>query len=145
VAAVVTRDDLDIVWIAGGSAAVVGAAALVFAYAVRRRSLRWSFAAVAVCGVLALVAGVVATAQAMFLSSHDLGVVLRVSVAAGLVSLAFSLLVARHALRATGQLREATQRLGETGAFVQPDEGPAELTAIAAQLAERLRAARARP
>jgi signal transduction histidine kinase len=138
-AGVVSRDTFDIVWIAGGSAAVVGAAALLLAHSVRRRSLRWSFATAAACGVLAFVVGVIATAQAMFLSSHDLGVVLRVSAAAGVVSLVFALLVARHALRAAARLRDATRELGETGVFVAPPDGPAELAAVAAQLAETSR------
>jgi signal transduction histidine kinase len=135
----VSRDTLDIVWISGGSAAAVGAVLVTLAYALRRRSLRWSFAAVAVCGVLSFVVGVVATARAMFLSSHDLGVVLRVSAAAGVVSLAFALLVARHALRSTARLRDATRELGEHGVFVPPDDGPAELVAVATQLAETSR------
>ena len=107
-----SRDTVDIVWLAGGSAAAVGVVALVLAYAVRRRSLRWAFATVAVCGVLAFVAGVMATARAMFLSSHDFGVVLRVSIAAGIVSLAFALLVARYAVRATEDLRDAARTFG---------------------------------
>jgi signal transduction histidine kinase len=130
-----SRDTVDIVVLASGWAAGVGVAALLVAYAVRRRSLRWALATVAVCGVLAFVAGIVATAQAMFLSSHDLGVVLKVSVVAGVVSLVFSLLVARYALRATTELRDAARRLGETGVFEPPADAPAELAAVSAQLA----------
>ena len=43
-----SRDSIDIVWLAGGSAALVGLVAMVVAYGVRRRSLRWAFATVAV-------------------------------------------------------------------------------------------------
>jgi signal transduction histidine kinase len=114
-------------------------AAVALAYVVRRRSLRWAFATAAVCGVAAFVAGVTATAQAMFLSSHDLGVVLRVSAAAGVVSLAFALLVARYALRATAELRDAARELGETGVFVAPEDAPAELAAVSQQLADAAR------
>jgi signal transduction histidine kinase len=134
-----SRDTVDIVWLAGGSAAAVGVVALVLAYAVRRRSLRWAFATVAVCGVLAFVAGVMATARAMFLSSHDFGVVLRVSVAAGVVSLAFALLVARYAVRATENLRDAARSFGEDGVFSAPADAPAELAAVSAQLSETSR------
>jgi signal transduction histidine kinase len=129
-----SRDTVDIIWLAGGSAAAVGVAALVLAYLARRRSLRWAFATVAVCGVLAFVVGVMATAQAMFLSSHDFGVVLRVSVAAGIVSLVFALLVARHAVRATEHLRDAARDFGESGTFIPPTDAPAELAAVSDQL-----------
>jgi signal transduction histidine kinase len=132
-------DTVDIIWLAGGSAAAVGMVAVVLAYLVRRRSLRWVFATVAVCGVLAFVAGVMATAQAMFLSAHDFGVVLRVSVAAGVVSLAFALLVARYAVRATEDLRDAARTFGENGTFMPPTDAPAELAAVSDQLAETSR------
>jgi signal transduction histidine kinase len=138
-AARMSRDTLDIVWLAGGSAALVGLGAFVFAYLVRSRSLRWAFATVAVCGVLAFVAGVMATAQAMFLSSHDFGVVLRVSAAAGVVSLVFALLVARFAVRAAEELRDSARSFGEDGVFSPPVEAPAELAAVAAQLADTSR------
>jgi signal transduction histidine kinase len=138
-AAGMNRDTVDIVWLAGGSAAVVGVVALAFAYLVRTRSLRWAFATVAVCGVLAFVAGVMATAKAMFLSSHDYGVVLRISVAAGVVALAFAFLVARYAVRATDDLRDAARDFGEDGLFSAPADAPAELAAVAAQLDETAR------
>ena len=63
------RDTLVLIAIAAGSAASVGAISLAFAYALRRRSLRWDFALVALSAVLAMVAGFVGTARAMFLSS----------------------------------------------------------------------------
>jgi signal transduction histidine kinase len=134
-----SRDTIDIVWLAGGSAAVVGLVVLAVAYGARRRSLSWAFASVAVAGVLAFVAGIVATSRAMFLSSHDFGVVLRVSAAAGVVSLVFALAVARFAVRATAALQGATRKLGESGVFVPPPDLPAELSAVSRQLAETSR------
>jgi signal transduction histidine kinase len=135
----VSRDTIDIVALAGGAAAGVGLVALAVAYLVRTRSLRWAFAVVALCGVLAFVAGVMAAARAMFLSAHDFGVVMRVSLAAGLVSLLFALLVARYAVRATDDLRDAARTFGEDGVFSPPTASPAELAAVAAQLLETSR------
>jgi signal transduction histidine kinase len=63
-------------------------------------------------------------------------VVLWVSGVAGLVSLVFALLVSRTAVRAVLQLQEATRELGQTGVFQPPADTPAELTAVADQLAD---------
>lgn len=133
--------------IAVGWAGAVGLLSLAIAQLVRRQSLRWAFVLVAVSGVFALVAAFVGTARAMFLSSHDFGVVLWVSGVAGFVSLAFALLVSRHPVQASRSLQAATRRLGETGTFVAPTGTPAELTAVSSQLADasiRLAASRER-
>jgi signal transduction histidine kinase len=130
------RDTVALIAIASGWAGAVGLASLVIAQLARRRSLRWAFVLVAVSGVVALVAAFVGTARAMFLSSHDFGVVLWVSAVAGVVSLAFALLISRHAVRASRSLQTATRILGETGMFAPPADTPAELTAVSAQLGD---------
>lgn len=133
-----SSDNVAIVAIAAGWAAGVGLVGLLVAYLTRRRSLRWSFATVAVSAVLGIVAGVVATSQAMFISEHDFGVVLWVAGTAGAVSLLFALLVARRAVRGSRAVQDATRNLGETGAYVTPDGIPAELLAVSDQLSEAL-------
>ena len=82
-----TRDQVEIVLIASGWAAGVGAVGLVLGYVLRRRSLRWLSAFVAVVAVVAVLAGIIGTARAMFLSTHDFEVVLLVCLVAGVVSL----------------------------------------------------------
>ena len=80
--------DLEIVLTAALSAGAVG---LVGWWVVRmtgRRSIRMAAVAAAVTTVLAVTAGVIATASRMFLSQHDLGVVLVVCSVAGLVAVA---------------------------------------------------------
>ncbi len=129
------RDTVVVICLAAGSAAAVGVVGLVLAYLVRRRSVRWAFAMVALCAVLGIAAGAIATAKEMFLSEHDFGVVLQVVAASGLVALAFSLLVARWAVSGSQAVLEATRMLGESGTFVRPDDVPAELAAVSDQLA----------
>ena len=104
----------------------------------RRRSLRWAFAIVALIGVVGLVAGVVGTARAMFLSQHDFEVVLvggrRLPVSCRSV---FALVVARQAVRGRGQSQEATRQLGRQRRLRRrPTDLPAELTELSDQLAD---------
>jgi signal transduction histidine kinase len=120
---------------------------LVVAYAVRRRSFRWQIGVVAVTAVLAVVAGVVGTARAMFLSDHDLSVVLWVVVVAGVVGLAVSAVVGMSFTRWSRSMREDARRFGESGQFDAGSRGPAELQALSdelAQTARRLQESRAR-
>jgi signal transduction histidine kinase len=102
----------------------------------RRFSVRQGFAAVAVVSVLGFVAGLIGTANAMFLSSHDFRVVLWVSLAAGVVSLTFALAVSERVVRGSRAVREAARDLGEHGSYVAPASTPtAELRALSDQLA----------
>lgn len=130
------RDTVDIIAIAAGWAAGVGCVGLGAAYVVRRWSVRWAFATVALSGVLGLVAGMIGTARAMFLSSHDFGVMLWVSGVAGVVSLGFALLVARHAVRASQRVESAARDFGGSGVFVPPEGTPSELTSLANTIAD---------
>ena len=70
---------LQITLIAAGCTAAVGLAGMVVVRRLRRASLRRSIQASGAVPVLAIVAGTLASAEAMFLSPHDLGVVVRVS------------------------------------------------------------------
>ncbi len=69
-----------------------------------------------------LVAAVIGTARAMFLSQHDFEVALLVAGVAGVVSLAFALLVARWAIAGARAVQDAIRLLGERGTFVAPPD-----------------------
>lgn len=129
-----TSDQWLIVGLASGWSGIVGIAGLVVAWLLRHRSLRWGAATVALVGVGGFVAGLVATAQAMFLSPHDFQVVLIVSLVAGLVSLAFALLIANSAVRWSRHLQYAARDLGESGSFSDAVRGPAEFAQVSAEL-----------
>jgi signal transduction histidine kinase len=132
----VSRDHLLVILIAAAWSGGVGLVALLLLPLLRRVSVRQGFAAVAVVGVGGFVAAIIGTANAMFLSSHDFGIVLLISLAAGVVSLAFALLVAEWVVRGSRAVREAARGLGENGSYVAPASTPtSELRALSDQLA----------
>ena len=102
---------------------------------VRRRSFRWQVGVVALTAVLAVVAGVVGTARAMFLSDHDLEVVLWVVAVAGVVAMGVSLVVGTAFARWSRTMREDARRFGESGRFEAGSRGPAELQELSDELA----------
>jgi len=108
----VSRAELEVLTIAllcAGAVAVVG---FVLVRAAGRRSVRAALVAVAVVSVLSVVAGVVGTARAMFISAHDLGVVLPVSVVAGAVGLVAALSLSAAVVRDVDRVRSAARSLG---------------------------------
>ena len=142
-----TADQWAIIGIGGTWAAGAGVCGLAAAYAVRHQSFRWQIGVVAVTAVLAVVAGVVGTARAMFLSDHDLSVVLWVVVVAGLVAIAVSVAVGTAFTRWSRTMREDARRFGESGHFDAGSRGPAELQELSDELAmtaRRLQESRAR-
>ena len=128
-------------FLGAAAAGVLGAGAL---WLLRRRSLTASVAVVAAVAVTAMLAGTLAVAQAMFLSSHDLSVVTTVVAMAAVVSLATALLLGRWVVARSRELALAARDFGDGGDFSAP-VGPAtaeladlsrELTATSAKLAE---------
>jgi signal transduction histidine kinase len=100
--------------IAGGAVGLVG---LVVLRLLRRRSIAVHIAILISVTVAAVVAGVVTVAKAMFLSPHDLKVVLMTVVAAATVSLALGAVAGRRLAASAvwlAQAREQERRL-ETG------------------------------
>jgi signal transduction histidine kinase len=75
-----------------------------------RRSIVASVSVVVLSGVLGVVAGVLGTSYAMFLSTHDLGVVLMVLVSAGSVALLSALVLGRRLARQSVFQLEAANR-----------------------------------
>jgi signal transduction histidine kinase len=106
-------DELQIVLIAAGCASAVGLAGTGIIQLLRRASLRLSIQASGVVPVLAIVAGTLGTAQAMFLSQHDLGVVVMVCVVAGIVAVAISWLLGRQIESGSAALRQAARSFGD--------------------------------
>ncbi|MEV3968540.1 HAMP domain-containing sensor histidine kinase [Streptomyces sp. NPDC050698] len=130
------RDILLIALYAFAGAAVTGLAGAGVLRLIRRRSLTVSLAVVAGVGVVAMLAGTLAVAWAMFLSPHDLTVVTTVVAMAAVVSLATALLLGRWVVARSRELAVAARSFGDGGHFAAPD-GPAtaELAAVSRELA----------
>ncbi|MFJ7147143.1 sensor histidine kinase [Streptomyces sp. NPDC100445] len=130
------RDTLLIALYAFAGAAATGLAGAGVLRLTRRRSLTASLAVVAAVGVVAMLAGTLAVAWAMFLSPHDLTVVTTVVAMAAVVSLATALLLGRWVVARSHELAVAARSFGDAGAFRAPT-GPAtaELDALSRELA----------
>ncbi|MFD5231581.1 sensor histidine kinase [Streptomyces qaidamensis] len=130
------RDNLLIALYAFAGAAATGLAGAGVLRLIRRRSLTVSLAVVAAVGVVAMLAGTLAVAWAMFLSAHDLTVVTTVVAMAAVVSLATALLLGRWVVARSRELAVAARSFGDGGDFAAPD-GPAtaELAAVSRELA----------
>ncbi|KUL34692.1 histidine kinase [Streptomyces sp. NRRL F-4489] len=130
------RDTLLIALYAFAGAAAAGLAGAVALRLLRRRPLTASLAVVAAVGVVAMLAGTLAVARAMFLSPHDLTVVTTVVAMAAAVSLATALLLGHRVVARSRALAAAARSFGDSGAFAAP-AGPAtaELDALSRELA----------
>ena len=140
---------IQIVLIAAGCTGAVGLAGTGIIRLLRRASLRLSIQASGIVPVLAIVAGTLGTAEAMFLSRHDLGVVVLVCIIAGLVASAFSWLLGRQVESGTAALRSAARSLGDEAGQFRPPALPlaAEFAALSQELADtsaKLETSRAR-
>ncbi|MET8680997.1 HAMP domain-containing sensor histidine kinase [Streptomyces sp. NPDC004647] len=132
-------------FLGAAAAGLLGALALRL---LRRRSVAVSLAVVAAVAVGAMLAGTLAVAWAMFLSSHDLTVVTTVVAMAAAVSLATALLLGRRVVVSCRELALSARSFGEGGTFTAPlGAAPAELAALSRELtatSERLTASRER-
>ncbi|TYL46207.1 HAMP domain-containing histidine kinase [Nocardioides sp. BGMRC 2183] len=140
-------DVVTIVAVAAAAALLVGAVGLLAGRLLRRRSIRWQLALVAVVGVGGAYLGATAVARLMFISPHDLLVMSVVSSAAAVVAIGMALVVAAMIARWSealhAQVRAFAAGSSHTAA-VDADPPPAELAALATELAttqERLREA----
>ncbi|WP_049575646.1 sensor histidine kinase [Streptomyces sp. SBT349] len=133
---------------AAAGAAVAGTGGALALAAVRRRSVAVSLTVLIAVTVGALLAGTLSVAWAMFLSAHDLAVVITVNVVGALAAIATALLLGRWFTGAHRALERSAQALGETGSYTAPTTPmPTELTSLAGQLAAadaKLTAARER-
>jgi signal transduction histidine kinase len=110
-------DQIQIVLIAAVASGAVGAVGLLGLLLLRRRSLMLSLLLLGVVAVAAMAAGTLATAQQMFLSTHDLGVVEMVCAVAGAVTLLTCWLLGRRIESASQALRRAARSIGDEGVF----------------------------
>jgi signal transduction histidine kinase len=134
-----TKDQVEIVLIAAAWSAGAGVVGLAVLYLFRRRSVRWLTGAVAVVAVAAVLAGMVGTANAMFLSGHDFKVLLWVSIVAGFVAMAAGAAVGAAISGWSHALQEDARRFGESGEFTSAPRGPAELQGLSDELARTSR------
>ncbi|HEX4088975.1 MAG TPA: HAMP domain-containing sensor histidine kinase [Trebonia sp.] len=132
------NDQLQIVLIAAGCTSAVGLAGMGIIQLLRKASLRLSIQASGAVPVLAIVAGTLGTAQAMFLSQHDLGVVVMVCIIAGIVASAFSWLLGRQVGSGSAALRLAARSLGDEAGQFRPPAQPmaAEFAALSRELTD---------
>ncbi|MBI1758674.1 MAG: sensor histidine kinase [Actinobacteria bacterium] len=105
-----TAVELEVVAIAVACSLPVAAAGVAALRLLRRRSIAANISVVVGVAVLSVVAGVLGAAEAMFLSEHDLGVVIVVVAVAGLVGLCAALLLGRRLARQSVWEREALAR-----------------------------------
>ena len=128
---------VQVILIAAGCSGAVGTIGVAALRLLRRASLRLSLLAAGAIAVLAVVAGTLGTANAMFISQHDLGVVGMVCAVAGLVAFGFSWLLGRQVEMSSVALRQAARSLGQEGAGFSSPAGPmaAELAALSRELA----------
>lgn len=140
---------VQVILIAAGCTGAVGTIGIGVIRLLRRASLRLALQAAAAIAVLAVVAGTLGTANAMFISQHDLGVVAMVCAVAGLVAFGFCWLLGRQVETSSLALRQAARSLGQVEAGYSAPAGPmaAELAALSRELtatAGKLRESRER-
>jgi signal transduction histidine kinase len=129
---------VQIFLIAAGCTGAVGLAGMGVIRLLRQASLRLSIQASGAVPVLAIVAGTLGTAEAMFLSRHDLGVVVMVCVIAGIVASAFGWLLGRQVASGGAALRQAARSLGDEAGQFRPPGLPlaAEFAALSRELTD---------
>jgi len=127
---------MQIVLIAAGCTGAVGTIGAGALWVLRRASLRLLLQVASAVAILAVVAGTLGTANAMFISHHDLGVVGMVCMVAGLVAFGFSWLLGRQIETSSRALRKAARSLGQDETGFSAPAGPmaAELAALSREL-----------
>jgi signal transduction histidine kinase len=140
---------IQVALIAAGCTSAVGVIGMGVIWLLRRAPLRLSVQVSGAVVVLAVVAGTLGTAEAMFISSHDLGVVVMVCMVAAVVAVGFGGLLGRQLEASSRALRQAARSLADQDGGYRSPTGPmtAELAALSHELAvtaERLTESRAR-
>lgn len=106
----------DVVAIAGIALAwalLIGGLGLIALWLLRRRSLMLQLCVVTVAVVLSLAAGVLAVAEAMYISHHDFLVVVVVTGISAVVALAVAVLLGRQLVRGIRSLQSLTHSVGD--------------------------------
>ncbi len=100
------------------------------------RSLRTTIAVATACSVLTVIAGMIGTAQAMFLSAHDFGVVLLVCMVSAAVAILLGLLLARQVVAEARDVQDAARAMAEGEPPSPPPLTTTELAAVSHELEE---------
>jgi signal transduction histidine kinase len=130
-------DAIELVAVAGGAALVATAVGWLVLRSLRRQPLGVQALAIALTALVATVAGVVAAARAMFISSHDLHVLLVVVVMSAAVAAGGALQLGRSIDRGTRHVSQAARQLGAgEPVAASPSGSPGELDALARQLSD---------
>lgn len=118
------------------AAAVVAAVTLLVLRVLRRRSVRVQLMLVASAGVVAMAASVVAIAVEMYISTHDLTVLLVVIGVSLVLGLATAWVVARAMRTSFDRFSASLDEVGRGGVIAAQRVGSRELDALSAQLAD---------
>jgi len=140
---------MQVVLIAAGCTSAVGVIGAGVIRLLRRAPLRLSVQVSGAVVALAVVAGTLGTAEAMFISPHDLSVVVMVCLVATVIAVGFGCLLGRQLEASSLALRRAARSLGDQDGGYRSPAGPmtAELAALSHELAvtgEKLKESRAR-
>lgn len=118
-------------------AVAVGALGLLSLRLARRSSVLLQLCVIVVTAILSVAVGMVAVAEAMYVSPHDLQVTIWVAAVSALVSLGIAVVLGRTFTRHSNALRRLAADLGD-GKRIDPDAGArasSELAAVASDLA----------
>ncbi|QDZ16138.1 sensor histidine kinase [Humibacter ginsenosidimutans] len=134
-------DLASIIGIALGWALAVSVVGLLLLLALRRRSLLLQVGVIVLTVVASTVAGVIAVANAMYLSAHDLTVVFYVAGVAALISLVLAILLGSWLTSSARRLVALAGALSEGGTVDAADARgwASEFAAVADQLADTSR------
>ena len=149
-ASMTAADAAELSAIAAGVTLVGLAAGAAVLHALRTRPVGTQIAALTLTTIGSLMAGAFAASRAMFISSHDLGILAVVLLAAGTVGVSSALVMGRQVGAASSSLVDVARRVGnetETPRDASYPRAPQELAQLAHELGvmeERLDAARLR-
>jgi len=130
-------DAFDLVTVASGAAILVSALGWIVLRALRRQPIGVQALAIALTALAATVAGVVAAAHQMFISVHDLRVLLVVVVMSTAVAAGAALQLGRSIDKGARHVEELARRLGDGEPVGDPlTGGPSELADLSRQLAQ---------
>ncbi|WP_245958754.1 sensor histidine kinase [Microbacterium bovistercoris] len=130
-------DLLSIIGMSLGVALLTGAIGLLVLHALRSRRLLVQLVVVVLAEALTLASGVLAVAQAMYISAHDFLVVVVVTAVSTLMAIGIALVLGLRLSRAARRLQALTHSVGDGEIVASGDPLPAggELQRIAEELA----------
>ena len=149
-ASMTASDAIELSAIAAGVTLLGLGAGAITLHALRGRPIGTQIAALTLTTIASVMAGAFAASRAMFISSHDLGILSVVLLAAGTVGVASALLIGRRLGAASSSLVDVARRVGsesDTRRQAPDQRAPQELAQLAHELdvmEKRLDAARRR-